>query len=141
VIFLFLAYLSWFNDKYLFFIQKHCVADPKLVLSIIQVESSGNPRALGKLVNVRLIRNGSYVIEKHRAYGLMQVMSFHEKNPEKLFDPEYNIYRGCSILHDCIRRSRSFIQSISCYHNGPNSKKINSLYVKKILKVYENLSK
>jgi soluble lytic murein transglycosylase-like protein len=141
VILLFFAYLSWFNDDYLFWIQKHCVADPKLVLSIIQVESSGNPKALGKLVNIRLIRKGNYVIEKHRAYGLMQVMSFHERDPIKLFDPEYNIYKGCSILHDCIRKSRSFIKSISCYHDGPNSKKINYSYVKKVLKVYENLSK
>jgi len=123
---------KWYSDLIYENSKKYCKVPVLLTFAIIQVESSGNPRALGKLVEVRLIRNNKYVYEYHRAYGLMQVMGFHSKNPKSLFNIPTNIKYGCKILNECLYKYKYLYKTISCYNVGINNKYLNKKYLKKV---------
>jgi len=128
---------KWFLDDIYYNVKKYCNISPRIVFSLIQVESSGRTYAKGKKVLVSLIRNGKYVYEYHYAVGLMQVMTFHyeNKNYKNYFNLEKNIQLGCKVLNECfIFNNYDFVRSISCYNMGINSKKINYRYVKKVIR-------
>jgi soluble lytic murein transglycosylase-like protein len=98
--------------------------DPKLVASIIVVESRGNPTA----------------ISEAKAVGLMQihvptwggVVDFTERNP---FDPEVNIEMGTMILADYIKRYKDLNTALAAYEgtHDPTA----SDYVTKVMEVYQ----
>lgn len=128
--------------SYDIYIKKYCRSfDINLVKAIIFVESSWKEKALGKKVKVKLIRNNKYVYEWHKAIGLMQVMSFHSKDINLLYEPEFNIKKGCQILEDCFKKNKSTIKALSCYNMGINNKKYNKKYVLKVLKKYGEYSR
>lgn len=84
--------------------------DPILVLSIIRVESWGNPKA----------------VSKSGAIGLMQVMPFHKpKNPRILFKPRVNVNYGVMYLKTaCLSKFPNDLEKgISAYNTGPNATK------------------
>lgn len=93
---------------------------PELVLSIIQVESNFNPKAI------------SYM----GAYGLMQInLSVWEKelgiNKEKIFDIGYNIDLGLQVLKIYYDESKGDLKrAIHLYNNGYLYN--NLKYVKKV---------
>ena len=97
--------------------------DPKLIASIIVVESHGNPTA----------------ISEARSVGLMQVhvptwgtvIDFTERNP---FDPEVNIDVGTTILADYLKRYKDLDVALAAYEgtHDPNT----SEYVTKVMEVY-----
>lgn len=80
--------------------------EPSLVLAIISVESSFNPKA----------RNES------GAKGLMQVMTpLHNKrfpSHNLHFEPVTNIEVGLDIWQECEQKSKNFNQAAKCYSGG-----------------------
>ncbi len=106
-----------------------------LILSLIQSESNGKQKALGKVCNVTLIRKGKRVKENHRAFGFMQVMDFHYKgNNSDLYNPEINIDLGTKILARAYhRRNRDLRETLKDYNSGPASDFYNEPYIKAII--------
>ncbi len=73
-------------------VRAYCSDIPEgLVWSVMEVESGFNPRAVS--------RSG--------AIGLMQVMPFHARREEDLFDPATNIRVGCRVLREAYARAVS----------------------------------
>ncbi len=95
--------------------------DPLLLLAVMAIESSFNPRA-----------------ESHMgAQGLMQVMTrIHHKKFEPFggkkaaWKPDANINVGAQILKDCIAQRGSVAGGLTCYVGSPG---INSQYGRKVL--------
>ncbi|MCI0717483.1 MAG: lytic transglycosylase domain-containing protein [Acidobacteria bacterium] len=97
--------------------------DPKLIASIIVVESHGNPTAISEAKSV----------------GLMQVhvptwggvIDFTERNP---FDPEVNIDVGATILADYLKRYKDLETALAAYEgtHDPTA----SEYVGKVMDLY-----
>ncbi|MFN8007460.1 MAG: lytic transglycosylase domain-containing protein [Terriglobia bacterium] len=99
--------------------------DPRLVASVIVVESRGNPTA----------------ISASKAVGLMQIhvptwattIDFTEKNP---FDPEVNIEIGSTILANYISHSKDLESALFAYVGAEDPS--NSQYVSKVLEIYNS---
>jgi soluble lytic murein transglycosylase-like protein len=97
--------------------------DPKLVASIIVVESSGKPPA----------------ISDAKAVGLMQihvptwrkVVDFTENNP---FDPEVNIELGTAILADYLTRYKNLRTALAAYEGVQDPTQTE--YPTKVMEVY-----
>jgi soluble lytic murein transglycosylase-like protein len=78
---------------------------PKLVASIVQVESSGRPS----------------VVSKKSAVGLMQVHLptwSHKWSRKQLLDPERNLMAGTTILKQYMRESGSLEEALRKYSGG-----------------------
>jgi len=103
--------------------------DPLLLLAVMAIESSFNPKA-----------------QSHKgAQGLMQVMTrIHHKKFEPFggvkaaWKPEANIEVGAQILKDCIKRRGSISGGLTCYVGSPGTV---SQYGKKVLAERERLAK
>ncbi len=97
--------------------------DPKLVASVIVVESHGNPLA----------------ISGARAVGIMQihvpswsdVVDFTERNP---FDPEVNIEIGTTILAHYLRHNKDLESALLAYEGSHDPTQ--SEYASKVMEVY-----
>lgn len=97
--------------------------DPKLVASIIVVESRGNPLA----------------ISAAKAVGIMQIhvptwgeiVDFTENNP---FDPEVNIDIGTSILADYLKRTKDLESALIAYEGSHDPAECE--YPSKVMEVY-----
>lgn len=75
--------------RYLPFIREasNSTGVPKeIIATIIEIESSGNPKAVGAPT------------KSGQARGLMQIMDFHWKDGEDPYDPETNIRKGSGLL-------------------------------------------
>jgi soluble lytic murein transglycosylase-like protein len=98
--------------------------DPRLVASIIIVESRGNATA----------------ISEAKAVGLMQIhvptwrsiVDFTERNP---FDPEVNIEVGTTILADYLKRYKDLNVALAAYEGTQDP--MASDYVAKVMEVYQ----
>lgn len=98
--------------------------DPKLVASIIVVESHGKSTAISEAKSV----------------GLMQIhvptwgsiVDFTEKNP---FDPEVNIDLGTTILADYLKRYKDLNTALAAYEgtHDPST----SEYLAKVMEIYQ----
>lgn len=82
--------------------------DPLLIVAIMAVESSFNPRAVSNM----------------GAQGLMQVIpKYHQdkigsrRGRNALFDPEFNVHVGTQVLHEGMRRYGSLQRALQ-YYNG-----------------------
>lgn len=87
---------------------RHRGVDPLLIVAIMAVESSFNPRA----------------VSNAGAQGLMQVIPRYHKDkigskPGKnaLFDPAFNVHVGTQVLHEGLTRYGS-LQNALQYYNG-----------------------
>ncbi len=98
--------------------------NPNLILALIKVESSFNPRAISSV----------------GAYGLMQINYSVWKNtlnidPDKIFDIDYNIEMGLKILKKYYDESHGDIKrALFLYNNGYFYK--NKSYVTKVVHAY-----
>ncbi len=99
--------------------------DPKLVASIVVVESHGNPLAI----------SGS------KSVGIMQihvptwkdVVDFTEKNP---FDPEVNIDVGTTILAQYLKQYKDLELALLAYEGSRDPSQ--SEYINKIMELYRS---
>ncbi len=101
----------------------HKKLDPKLVASIIIVESRGNPLAISgaKAVGIMQIHVPSWC----------DVVDFTEKNP---FDPEVNIEIGTTILVDYLRHNKDLESALLAYEGSHDPTQ--SEYASKVMAVY-----
>ncbi len=103
--------------------------NPNLILALIKVESSFNPRAISSV----------------GAYGLMQINYSVWKNtfnidPNKIFDIDYNIDVGLRILKRYYDESNGDIKkALFLYNNGYFYK--NKSYVPKVVKTFTSYNK
>lgn len=101
------------------------------ILAIIDAESSGKKKALGRRVYVALSsgRSGYY-----RAVGYMQVMPFHhDGDREDLFIPHVNIRIGVRYLAKCFELANgNQTVALKNYNSGPASSVYNWRYILKI---------
>jgi len=92
-----------------------------LVLAVIDAESGGKSNA----------------VSAKGAIGLMQVMPFHSDNPKWLFNPTYNIDKGCSILAWCLKISGGdVVMALKNYNSGFKSNYYNKPYISDVLLNY-----
>lgn len=83
--------------------------DPLLIVAIMAVESSFNPRAVSHM----------------GAQGLMQVIPrYHQdkigkkRGKNALFDPEFNVHVGTQVLHETITRYGSVQRALQAYNGS-----------------------
>lgn len=88
---------------------RHRGIDPLLIVAIMAVESSFNPRAVSHM----------------GAQGLMQVMPrYHQdkigkkRGKNALFDPEFNVHVGTHVLHETITRYGSVQRALQAYNGS-----------------------
>lgn len=107
-------------------------APARIVQAIIQVESGGNPQAIGAVGEI----------------GLMQLMPTtaaqmgYRGSRSGLFDPRTNIHYGTKYLAWQMKRYRELSAAISAYNSGtavklPGGKFKNQSYVDKVLRFAE----
>lgn len=143
------------NDAYGLIVmsEKRHGVSRELIASVIQEESwvrglhgsrenqfKHKTRAHGPARKVSVYENNVIVWRTHRARGLMQIMPFHSKEPDRLWDAEYNIMKGTSILKECRNLRGSDYGMLQCYNSGRNSKKVNKEYINNILSRVKNNS-
>ncbi|MEW5975716.1 MAG: lytic transglycosylase domain-containing protein [Acidobacteriota bacterium] len=98
--------------------------DPRLVASVIVVESRGNALA----------------ISQSKSVGVMQihlptwrsVIDFTEKNP---FDPEVNVDIGTTILADYLKRYKTLEAALAAYEGSHISEE--NQYAARVLQIYQ----
>ncbi len=102
--------------------------DPLLIVAIMAVESSFNPRALSSM----------------GAQGLMQVIPrYHEEKIGKrrdkyaLFDPELNVRVGALVLQEGLQRYGSMQRALQYYNGSLNDSK--ARYTRKVMAVKQRL--
>jgi len=115
---------------------------PALLVAIVQVESAGDPRAIGRNAN------GTYDI------GLMQINSQWLPVLEKagitkksLYDPCVNIHVGAWILAQEVERYGYTWEAIGAYNAGPYSERsmhrklpVYQNYAKRVIKIWRRLT-
>src|SRR5262245_53993352 len=97
--------------------------DPKLIASIIVVESRANPTAISETKSVGLMQ-----IHVPTCGG---VVDFTERNP---FDPEVNIDVGTTILADYLKRYKDLDAALAAYEGTHDPE--TSEYLAKVMEVY-----
>jgi soluble lytic murein transglycosylase-like protein len=104
----------------------------RLLYNLYDVESSGNPKAKGKVIRIKV--NKKYIFTQ--AHGMGQIipeLHYAGKPKEDLLRPEINIPLSASILANCIKKSKgSLIKGLQRYNGQVVN--INMAYVNKILK-------
>lgn len=90
--------------------------NPKIMLALIEVESSFSTRAKN---------NGSL--------GIAQIYVKYHRDKfagKDFFDVEQNIFAGAKILSDCLRRQKgSYQRALACYNGAPSK---STTYSKKV---------
>ncbi len=78
--------------------------DPRLVATVMQIESCGDPRALSRA----------------GAQGLFQVMPYHFAPGEDPWDPDTNARRGLGFLRQMLDRANGDVRlALAAYNGGP----------------------
>ncbi|WOF73812.1 transglycosylase SLT domain-containing protein [Parvibaculaceae bacterium PLY_AMNH_Bact1] len=108
--------------------------DPKMLVAMMQIESSFDPRATRSEPHVR----NRFTTNGDKSYGLMQVLyttaldlfhnmgrkGFSVATPDRLFDPTVNVYFGAAYVawlqnYRGTRRSEDWI--VMSYNGGPGA--------------------
>lgn len=155
---LFLLPLDQINN-----ISKSYNLDPKLVASIVMVESSGEPCATRfephfkylmtpKQYAYRLkITEETEETQQKMSFGLMQVMGSvarelgHEGHLVELCQPTIGLNYGCKLLRKLLDKYKSIGDAVSAYNQGSPRKDLsgdykNQPYVDKVLRLYTELA-
>lgn len=97
---------------------KHNNIEPELIAAVIYHESRGMWNAHGR----------------HGEIGLMQIMPYPERQPNKLWDPDFNIKWGSHYLAGLVR-ARGTRGGLSAYNAGPDGY-YQTAYVESVLRYY-----
>jgi len=104
--------------------------DPDIIRAIIQVESKGDPNAIG---------------DGGKAIGLMQIQpKWHQMRMQRLgvtdlTDPESNVRVGCDYLAELLERYGSYERALTAYNTG-NPDAVENHYYEHIMKEVKNAS-
>jgi soluble lytic murein transglycosylase-like protein len=88
--------------------------DPQLVLALIQVESSGNPRALSHMGAMGLMQ-----VRPETAEPIARDLGIEGMSAQALYDPTTNIRIGVHYLRELINRFGSVDTALTAYNCGP----------------------
>lgn len=88
--------------------------DPRLVIALIQVESSGNPRALSRVGAMGLMQ-----LRPATARPIADELGIAWTGDELLFDPTSNIRIGVHYLSELIARFGRIDTALAAYNSGP----------------------
>lgn len=145
-------------DRALGVIAKGCGLKPALVRAIVQVESSGDPKAVRyePAFYERYVKGSSYPQAEHRllasSLGLMQVMGLVAREHgfcgplEQLFIPEVNLLYGCLHLARFWERYGKLEDVVASYNAGsprkdPDGKYVNWAYVAHVIEEFNRIGK
>ena len=119
--------------------------EPELIIAIIQVESSFNPKIVGK--------SGERGLMQISDVALREVVRFNSDisyAPEKLFDVEYNILVGCRYLMISYLRAEKYLpagynktclwaSAVMAYKDGFRWGPKTFFYARKVMSIYRKL--
>lgn len=88
--------------------------EPRLILALIHVESSGNPRAVSKVGALGLMQ-----LRPDTAEAMARELSIAWDGPESLFDPNLNVRLGVRYLTRMIDRFGDVDTALAAYNFGP----------------------
>lgn len=87
---------------------------PQLILGLIQVESSGNPRATSRVGALGLMQ-----LRPNTAAAMAQELGLPWDGPESLFDPNLNVRLGVFYLSRLVERFGDLDVALAAYNFGP----------------------
>ncbi|MBW2390575.1 MAG: lytic transglycosylase domain-containing protein [Deltaproteobacteria bacterium] len=88
--------------------------EPRLILGLIQVESSGNPRAVSKVGALGLMQ-----LRPRTAAAMARESAIPWEGPESLFEPNLNVQLGVRYLTVLIDRFGDIDIALAAYNWGP----------------------
>jgi len=88
--------------------------DPTLILGLIHVESSGNPKAVSKVGALGLMQ-----LRPSTAAAVAAQLDIAWQGAESLFDPELNVRLGVHYLAELIDRFGEVDTALAAYNWGP----------------------
>jgi soluble lytic murein transglycosylase len=88
--------------------------EPRLILGLIQVESSGNPRAVSKVGAMGLMQ-----LRPKTAAAMARESAIPWEGPESLFEPNLNVRLGVRYLTVLIDRFGDIDIALAAYNWGP----------------------
>jgi soluble lytic murein transglycosylase len=88
--------------------------EPRLILGLIHVESSGNPRAVSKVGALGLMQ-----LRPDTAVAMAEELGIEWDGPESLFDPNLNVRLGVRYLARMIDRFGDLDVALAAYNFGP----------------------
>lgn len=88
--------------------------EPRLILGLIQVESSGNPRAVSKVGAMGLMQ-----LRPKTAAAMARESAIPWEGPESLFEPNLNVLLGVRYLTVLIDRFGDIDIALAAYNWGP----------------------
>ncbi len=88
--------------------------EPRLILGLIHVESSGNPRAVSRVGALGLMQ-----LRPKTAAAMAQELAIPWEGSESLFDPDLNVRLGVYYLTQLIDRFGDLDTALAAYNWGP----------------------
>lgn len=88
--------------------------EPRLILGLIQVESSGNPRAVSRVGAMGLMQ-----LRPRTAAAMARESAIPWEGPESLFEPNLNVRLGVRYLTLLIDRFGNIDTALAAYNWGP----------------------
>lgn len=145
-------------EKALDVIARGCGLKPALVWAIVQVESSGDPKAVRyePAFYECYVKGSSYSQEEHRllasSLGPMQIMGLVAREHgfcgplEQLFIPEVSLLYGCLHLARFWERYGNLEDVVASYNagsprKGPDGKYVNWAYVARVMEEFNRIGK
>ena len=116
--------------------------DPRLILGLIQVESSGNPRAISKVGAMGLM-----LLRPKTAAAMARESAIPWEGPESLFEPNLNVQLGVRYLALLIDRFGDIDTALAAYNWGPtriarvirNGRSVPARYIESVRRAHTSL--
>ncbi len=112
---------SWFADREIKRLTRTILdesmraqIEPRLILGLIHVESSGNPRAVSKVGAMGLMQ-----LRPQTAAAMARELAIPWEGSESLFDPDLNVRLGVHYLTRLIDRFGDLDTALAAYNWGP----------------------
>jgi soluble lytic murein transglycosylase-like protein len=88
--------------------------EPSLIVSLIHVESSGNPRAISKVGAMGLMQ-----LLPGTAEAMSAELGIAWEGPDSLYDPNFNVRLGVYYLGKLVTRFENLDTALAAYNWGP----------------------
>jgi soluble lytic murein transglycosylase-like protein len=116
--------------------------DPKIILAMIQVESSFGPKALSHMG-----ARGLMQVKPSTAKAVVRSLGWEWTDEDALYEPVYNVQLGTEYLFYLVLRFRSVEKAIIAYNQGEtsvrgmmtNGHKLPQMYLQRVLREYRRI--